>query len=139
MKLLVDTNVVLDVLLKREPFYENGAKVLKLSGREDVEEYVSASAITDIYYIAYRTMKDRVSVRKLLENLLKIVSVVAVSGEEINYALELEWEDFEDSVQYAVAQLNDMDGLVTRNVDDYKKSEITIYTPEQLLEQFKRE
>lgn len=81
MKLLIDTNVVLNVLLKRKPFYENGAKVLKLSSREDVEEFVSASAITDIYYIAYRTMKDRVSVRKLLENLLKIVSVA--SGVEI--------------------------------------------------------
>lgn len=50
MKLLIDTNVLLDVLLKREPFYEESAKVLTLSGKENVYEFVSASAITDIYY-----------------------------------------------------------------------------------------
>ena len=53
MKLLIDTNVVLDVLLKREPFYEASADVLKLTQRDDVCEYISDSAVTDIYYIAH--------------------------------------------------------------------------------------
>lgn len=72
MKLLIDTNVVLDVLLKRQPFCENGAKVLKLSAREDIEEFVSASAITDIYYITYRMLKDKEIVRELLCTLSKL-------------------------------------------------------------------
>lgn len=54
MKILVDTNIVLDVMLKREPFYKSSLEILGLTKRNDVEEYVSASAITDIYYLAYR-------------------------------------------------------------------------------------
>ena len=106
MKLLIDTNVVLDVLLRREPFFRTAAEVLNLTQRDDVREYVSASAITDIYYIANKQLKDRAAVRDLLERLLKIVSVAAVSEQEIRNALNLTWADFEDSVQYSVALLN---------------------------------
>ena len=106
MKLLIDTNVVPDVLLRREPFFRTAAEVLNLTQRDEVWEYVSASAITDIYYIANKQMKDRDAVRDLLKRLLMIVSVAAVSEREIQNALNLAWGDFEDSVQYSVALLN---------------------------------
>ena len=136
MKLLIDTNVVLDVLLDREPFSKTAADVLSLARRHDVREYVSASAITDIYYIAYRQMKDRAAVRELLDRLLMVVSIAAVSEREILNALRLPWTDFEDSVQYSVALLNDMDGIVTRDPGDYQRSNIKIWLPAQLLEAF---
>ena len=136
MKLLIDTNVVLDVLLRREPFFRTAAEVLNLTQRDDVREYVSASAITDIYYIANKQLKDRAAVRDLLERLLKIVSVAAVSEQEIRNALNLTWADFEDSVQYSVALLNEMDGIVTRNPDDYQEANRRIWLPEQVLELF---
>ena len=136
MKLLIDTNVVLDVLLRREPFFSKAAEVLNLTQREDVREYVSASAITDIYYIANKQMKDRAAVRDLLDRLLMLVSVAAVSEQEIRNALHLEWADFEDSVQYSVALLNEMDGIVTRNPGDYQKANVQIWLPEQILEAF---
>ena len=133
MKLLIDTNVVLDVLLKREPFFKAAAEVLNLAQRSDVREYVSASAITDIYYIARRQMKDHAAVKDLLKRLLMVVSVAAVSEQEIQNALGLAWTDFEDSVQYSVALLNEMDGIVTRNPADYQGSNIPIWLPGQLL------
>ena len=136
MKLLIDTNVVLDVLLRREPFFRTAAEVLNLAQRDDVREYVSASAITDIYYIANKQLKDRAAVRDLLERLLKIVSVAAVSEQEIRNALNLTWADFEDSVQYSVALLNEMDGIVTRNPSDYQEANMRIWLPEQALELF---
>ena len=136
MKLLIDTNVVLDVLLQREPFCRTAAEVLNLAQRDDVREYVSASAITDIYYIANKQLKDRAAVRDLLERLLKIVSVAAVSEQEIRNALNLTWADFEDSVQYSVALLNEMDGIVTRNPSDYQEANMRIWLPEQVLELF---
>ena len=136
MKLLIDTNVVLDVLLRREPFFRTAAEVLNLAQRDDVREYVSASAITDIYYIANKQLKDRAAVQDLLERLLKIVSVAAVSEQEIRNALNLTWADFEDSVQYSVALLNEMDGIVTRNPDDYQEANMRIWLPEQVLELF---
>lgn len=136
MKLLIDTNVVLDVLLRREPFSTAAAEVLNLTQRNDVREYVSASAITDIYYIANRQMKDRAAARELLKQLLKVVSVAAVSEQEIRNALSLAWTDFEDSVQYSVALLNEMDGIVTRNPSDYQEANIQIWLPEQVLAEF---
>lgn len=139
MKLLIDTNVVLDVLLRREPFSKTAAEVLNLTQRDDVREYVSASAITDIYYIANKQMKDRDAVRDLLKRLLMIVSVAAVSEREIQNALNLAWGDFEDSVQYSVALLNEMDGIVTRNPSDYQEANIRIWLPEQALELFANE
>ena len=134
MRVLIDTNVILDVLLKRSPFYEAAIEVLKLSVREDIQEFVSASAITDTYYIAYKNMRDKAVVRELLKKLLLIVSVAGVSEEEIQKALELGWKDFEDSVQYSVALLNEMNGLITRNVKDYSSSEIQVWEPNQFLE-----
>ena len=134
MRILIDTNVILDVLLKRSPFYEAAIEVLKLSVREDIQEFVSASAITDIYYIAYKNMRDKAVVRDLLKKLILIVSVAGVSEEEIQKALELGWKDFEDSVQYSVALLNEMNGLITRNVKDYSSSEIQVWEPNQFLE-----
>lgn len=139
MKLLIDTNVVLDVLLRREPFFRTAAEVLSLTQRDEVREYVSASAITDIYYIANKQMKDRDAVRDLLKRLLMIVSVAAVSEREIQNALNLAWGDFEDSVQYSVALLNEMDGIVTRNPSDYQEANIQIWLPEQALELFANE
>ena len=134
MKLLIDTNVLLDVLLKREPFYEAAADVLNLTQRDDVREYISASAVTDIYYIAHRQLKDKAAVKELLKRLLMVVSVAAVSEREIVSALELAWSDFEDSVQYSVALLNEMDGLVTRNPADYVDADIAIWEPKQILQ-----
>ncbi|MCD8241670.1 MAG: PIN domain-containing protein, partial [Lachnospiraceae bacterium] len=103
MKLLIDTNVVLDVLLKRQPFCETAADVLKLCERDDIQECVSA--VTDIYYIANKMMRDKAAVREMLNKLLQVVSIAAVSENEIVHALTLEWYDFEDSVQYSVALL----------------------------------
>lgn len=133
MKCLIDTNVILDVLLKREPFYNDSASVLTLSGQEDITLYVTASSITDIYYIAYQTLRNKEKVKQMLRKLLKIVLIAGVSGDEIRNALALPWRDFEDSVQYSVALLQEMDGIVTRNPSDYKKAEMKIWKPEEFL------
>ena len=84
-------------------------------------------------------MKDRDAVRDLLKRLLMVVSVAAVSEREIQNALNLAWGDFEDSVQYSVALLNEMDGIVTRNPSDYQEANMRIWLPEQALELFANE
>lgn len=111
--------------------------VLRLAQREDIQEYVSASAITDIYYLSYRQLRDKKLVKRLIKNLLTVVSVAYVSECEIFKAIELDWPDFEDTVQYSVALLQQMEGIVTRNPDDYKRSEITIWCPEELLKKYR--
>lgn len=137
MKILTDTNIVLDVILKREPFYTMSMDVLRLAQREDIQEYVSASAITDIYYLSYRQLRDKKLVKRLIKNLLTVVSVAYVSEREIFKAIELDWPDFEDTVQYSVALLQQMEGIVTRNPEDFKRSEISIWRPEDLLKKYR--
>ncbi len=134
MKILIDTNIILDVLLKREPFYCDAVKVLNLSEKKGINLFVSASAITDIYYIANQALRNRIEIKSLLLKLLKIVSVASVSENMIKNALELPWKDFEDSVQYSVALLQEMDGIVTRNPKDYKEAVLSIWKPEELLQ-----
>ena len=68
-----------------------------------------------------------------MKELLMVVSVASVSKQEIENAISLEWNDFEDSVQYSVAYLQEMDGIVTRNPNDYREAEIKVWKPEELL------
>ena len=133
MRILIDTNIVLDVMLKREPFYRMSLEILSLAKKDDVKEYISASTVTDIYYLAYRQLRDKGIVKKLMKELLTVVSVASVSGQEIENAISLEWNDFEDSVQYSVAYLQEMDGIVTRNPNDYREAKIKVWKPEELL------
>ncbi len=134
MKLLIDTNFILDIILERQPFYSNSVKVLSLAKKEDVEEYISASAVTDVSYLLYRQLKDKGRAKELLRELFEIVSVAGVTDLEIQKAMELEWKDFEGSVQYAVALLQEMNGIVTRNPSGYGESEILVWLPEKVLE-----
>lgn len=140
MKVLFDTNVILDLLLNRQPFCEMSAKVVDLSATKVIEGYVSASAITDIYYIAYKTIKDRDKVCSLLEKLLKIVSVAGVTETEILEALKSGWNDFEDAVQYFSAQNMDVTCIVTRNKKDYLSADadIVVAEPQEFLQNFER-
>lgn len=137
MKLLIDTNVVLDVILKREPFFVRSFEVLALSKKEDIQEYISASAVTDIYYLAQRQLKNKDLAKSILKELFTVVSVVGVSEQEIQNALILEWDDFEDAVQYSAARFSQINGIITRNPDDFRKSEIPVWEPGQALERIK--
>ena len=134
MKILLDTNIVIDVLVKRMPFYESSKSVLDLTNYAEIDEYVSASAVTDIFYITNRHLKDCSATRMLIKNFLKAVHIAAVTENEIMNAMNLPWKDFEDAVQYSVALYGEMDGVVTRNKDDYTQSNIPIWTPQELLE-----
>ena len=137
MRLLIDTNVVLDVMLKREPFYKSGAEILKLADRVSIQLFVSASSVTDIYYISRKCLGSRLKAKEALEKLFSVVSVAGVTEDEIKQAMLMDWKDFEDSVQYAVAVLQGIDGIVTRDGDDYGQSDIRIWLPEELLEEVK--
>ena len=133
MQVLIDTNVVLDVLLNRDDFVRDAVAILKLP-ESSVQKYVSASAITDIYYIARQEIKDKAEVKKLLKTLLQIIHVADVSEDNILTALDSDWSDFEDSVQNAVAESHNYDAVITRNKGDYKKSNLKVFSPKEFLE-----
>ena len=133
MRVLIDTNIALDVLLKRTPHYEKSASVLVLSEKREIEAYISAAAMTDIYYITQKALKDKLATINLLRKLVKVVNVAAVTSDSVHQALTLEWDDFEDSIQYAVAETLLVEYIITRNPQDFTNSSISVITPEEFL------
>ena len=117
-------------MITRLPFLEMSAKVTEAVKLKKVEGYVSASSVTDIYYIARRELKNKEAVLNLMKDMLKSIKIAKVSQSEIDNAIELGWKDFEDAVQYSTALLSNMDYIITRNINDFESSEVPAITPE---------
>lgn len=132
LNLLIDKNVIVDSFLEREPFLSMSRQAISLSKKYDVQNFISASSVTDIYYVAYRGLKNHQVIRALFKELFQFVDIVAVTPEDIHAAFALDWKDFEDSVQYAVAASNHFDGIVTRNMQGFTDNAVKIFTPEEI-------
>lgn len=126
MDLLIDSNVILDYMLERQPFFNPADKLFNIisDNNNSVKSYVSASAVTDVYYIAYRTLKNHEQVRELLAEVLNVVKIISVKGENIHNAFNLNWKDFEDAVQYSAAVSNNIDAIITRNMKGFSQGEV---------------
>lgn len=135
MKVLIDTNIILDVLMQRAD-YQFSVEVLKLSGNGIVAGYVSASAITDIYYILNCNTKDKRKTLDSIKVLLRLISITNVNEADIIAALNSQWKDFEDCVQYYVAKHKDMSYIITRNVKDFEETQPIPITPVEFLKLF---
>lgn len=132
MRILVDTNIILDFYLKRPDFFEDALQIIQLVGTGKVEAFVSATTITDIYYIAHK-FSGRIMAKDLLFDLVRIVKVATVDSNTILQALNSNFKDFEDAVQIFTAYKHKIDGIVTRNPNDFKPSNLFIFSPKQLL------
>jgi predicted nucleic acid-binding protein len=133
LNVLIDTNVILDALLMRDVHYQSASKILALSENRTIRGYVSASAITDIFYIIQKEVKDKTIATELIRTLLKTVYVASVTDINIFDALDLGWDDFEDSVQYIVSKTIEAEYIITRNLRDYSDSTIEVITPADFL------
>ena len=135
MNVLIDTNVALDVLLNREPHCEFSQLVMLASEQKIINGYVTASSVTDIFYITNKHLKDGTETYRVLrEHLIGAVDIATVDGNVISNALDLEWSDFEDCVQYLVGDSISADYIVTRNAQDYVDEQISVVTPKELLD-----
>jgi predicted nucleic acid-binding protein len=132
MNILIDTNVALDALLERQPFCAAASRVLSLSTL-GVGIFVSASAITDIYYISRKHIGSKKAAMELLKRLLLNADAATVSNAEIRRAIALDWGDFEDAVQYAAGECLAVDYIVTRNPADFTAATLPVATPEDFL------
>ena len=133
MKILIDANIALDILLERQPFYISGIQIIGLS-KGGVELYISATTITDLYYIIRKELKSKEASIILLKKMIVFVNIATVSGSEIYKAIDLDWGDFEDAVQFAVGESLAVDYLVTRNTSDYASATMPVVTPDELLD-----
>lgn len=133
---LFDTNVILDIALNRPPHFDHSARLFTLIDDKKITGYVTASTITDIYYIAKREIGHKKSI-EFLSDLVQVVEVLAVDKNVIIEALNSEMKDFEDAVQITAAALNSLDCVITRNTSDFTSSGVNIHTPLQFYQSYR--
>ena len=132
--ILLDTNIILDIALRREPHFYHSSKLFRLFDEKLIEGYITATTLTDIYYIA-RKEKTRNAAKNFIRDLIKIVEVLGVDKEVIQDALSSNIDDFEDAVQVFSAEHHEIKTIVTRNKKDFRKSGLEILTPKELIQQ----
>ena len=132
MRVFVDTNVLLDVLAHREPFYRASAQVWSLAELGEVEAYISAISFNNVYYIV-RKAEDKARADKAMRLLRDVFDSVAPDTKVINQAIDSDCGDFEDAVQFHSAVRARAQFLITRNPGDFPRTKLPIVTPEEFL------
>lgn len=133
MKILVDTNVILDILQKREPFFKDSYHALQEAIDADAECLISASAATDIFYVLRKALQSTVQAKNYIEQLSRLFIFADVQGTDIHTALMRAMSDFEDAVADAVAERNGASYILTRNAKDFAGSAVPAITPTDFL------
>ena len=133
-KLFVDTNIVIDLLAHREPYYEEAANLFSLADRKIIELYISSLTVANTSYILLRQTGSK-SAKEILRKLRLIINILPLDDKIIGLALNDDsFFDFEDGLQYFTALENNQDIIITRNLKDFKSSDIPVMTAGQFLE-----
>lgn len=132
MKLLFDTNVILDVLLNREPFVNEATQLFCAVEEGMLQGVLAATTVTTIFYLSTKAL-GQVAAKKAINSLLSLFEIAAINRIVLEDALTLEFTDFEDAVIYQAAYHANAHGIVTRNTKDYKKSKLPVYNPAELI------
>ncbi|MFZ1027479.1 MAG: PIN domain-containing protein [Limnoraphis robusta] len=132
MKVLLDTNIILDQLLEREPFYIESNALFDEIRLKRVIGYVTATTLTDIFYIAKKQKGTRVA-QQYIRDLLMTMQICPVNRKILEAAIASNSDDFEDAVQLACAVSEDLDAIVTRNMQGFSDASIDILTAGELL------
>ena len=138
MKILIDTNIVIDALTSREPWSEDAEKIFLMAANNIIDMYITVSSATDIYYLIRKHLHSTETARQIMGKLYSLVGLIEVKGEDLIDALASPITDYEDAVVEQVARRSDMEGIVTHNQKDYEAGITKIYSPEdfvRLLEQ----
>ena len=128
MKALFDTNVILDLLLDREPFSGDAARCLSRVEAGEIEGWLCASTVTTLYYLVKKSAGAR-KARESITLLLSLFEIAPVNKIALQGALQMPFKDFEDAVLHEAARLVNVDVIVTRNTVDFKHSSILVRLP----------
>lgn len=136
-RVFIDTNIILDLLGKREPFYDGAAKLASLADKGLIQLYISSLSFPTVYYILSKVESSE-TVKLKLHKLKVITTTVDLTDGMIDKALLSSFKDFEDALQYYSALQSDCHILITRNVKDFKSATISLMTPNEYLKLFDR-
>jgi predicted nucleic acid-binding protein len=128
----VDTDIIYDLLANRDPHYQAAAKLFTLADEEKIQISISALSIANIYYLIAKQLTGD-QAKQILRKFRLLVHIVPLNEKIIDLALNSEFNDFEDAIKYYCAIENDCDILITRNLKDYKKADITVMTAQDFI------
>lgn len=131
-RVLFDSDVLLDVLAQRQPFFVASAQALNTVAQQQVEGYVSGHAVTNLFYIL-RRQRGSEAARAMISTLLQRIRVASVTEEVIRLALQSAITDFEDAVTSEAAFAANLEVIVTRNLSDFAASSVPVMRPEDFL------
>ena len=133
MDIFLDTDIILDLLGDRKPFSKYAAEIFSKSLQKKTHIYISSNSVTTIYYILCKN-NDETKVRSLITELFDLCSIIPATKDILKSALDSDFRDFEDAVQhYSALNNKNIKAIITRNVKDYKKSKIEVFSPEDFL------
>lgn len=133
MKILIDTNIVIDALTSREPWNESAEKIFLMAANNIIEMYITASSATDIYYLIRKHLHNTKTARQIMGKLHSLTGILEVKEEDLVEALASPITDYEDAVVEQVARRSDMECIITRNQKDYEAGPTKIYLPEDFI------
>ena len=132
INILLDTNIVIDLLASRDPFYAEAAELFSLADKKSLKLSVSALSLANTHYILSKFTNDQ-EARKILRNFKVIVDILPLDDKVVDLALNSDFKDFEDAIQYFTAIENNQKLIVTRNKSDFKESKIPIMTAGEFI------
>lgn len=133
-KVLLDTDVILDFFFDRMPFAEPASQVLSFCENKQVEGYITPVICSNVYYMLCKISNHKTVINKV-QMLLSFIGVLGMDATVVRNALNSDFNDFEDALQYySAVNDNNIDIILTRNVKDYKRSNISVMTPEIYLQ-----
>jgi predicted nucleic acid-binding protein len=135
--LYLDTNIILDLLAQRMPFYSDAAKLFSLADKKKIKLSISALCLADAHYILLKQNPD-LEIRNILRKFKVLVNVLPLDNKITDLALNSEFKDFEDAIQYYTAIENDQDLIITRNQSDFKESKLPIMTAGEFIKSLKK-
>lgn len=132
-KLLVDTNIVIDLLAKRKEFLIEAQELFTLADQRKIQLYITSLTFANTHYILKESLKIE-NARKILRKFKVLVTVLPMTDKVIDLSLDSEFRDFEDAIQYHSALENNLKIIITRNLKDFKLSRISVLTAKEYLE-----
>ena len=131
-KVFIDTDVILDFLIAREPFAMDAARIFSLSEKKQISICTTGLVFSNAYYVL-RKLGSHQKVMEKLSQLAKLIDIIALSKTSVLQALDSKFGDFEDALQHYAALSENVKTIITRNVKDFRNSELAVLTPDQYL------
>jgi predicted nucleic acid-binding protein len=136
MKVLIDTNIVLDFLLQREPFFQDAELLFQSIGAGHVVGYVTATTLTGIFYISRKHTRSIEQARQAISEILTVMVICCIDRAVLELAFNSGLVDFEDAVQIFSAVTQGLDAILTRDAQGFLSSPISVLSVQELLQQF---